>query len=250
MKYTAKKNHEKIPSLPFMNTKFIIQLIIKNYLSKQKKNYAIMYNIPVVVTNLITRFASNIFPCDQLLTTEEDYRFYQLIQNEFKKKIHKIQLIFKASDHNFETDEFHKCCDNKSPTITIVQSKYGNIFGGFTKIPWTSTGGWYRDPDAFIFLIRSNTPALTCPIIFPVKQNAAISSVQKSGPLFGYDITIGLWDKKIGYCGRHNQASTSFNYDTTHINISGGKNYFPINNYYVMSLNFAASKLSLPERTF
>ena len=64
MKYTAKKNHEKIPSLPFMNTKFIIQLIIKNYLSKQKKNYAIMYNIPVVVTNLITRFASNIFPCD------------------------------------------------------------------------------------------------------------------------------------------------------------------------------------------
>ena len=146
-----------------------------------------MYNIPVVVTNLIIRFASNIFPCDQLLTTEEDYRFYQLIQNEFTKKIHKIQLIFKASDHNFETDEFHKCCDNKSPTITIVQSKYGNIFGGFTKIPWTSTGGWYRDPDAFIFLIRSNTPALTCPIIFPVKQNAAISSVQKSGPLFGYN---------------------------------------------------------------
>ena len=64
-------------------------------------------------------------------------------------------------------------------------------------IPWTSSGGWYKDPNAFIFLIRSNMPSLTCPTLFPVKQNVAVSSVPKSGPLFGYDITIGLWDKRL-----------------------------------------------------
>lgn len=245
MKYMTKENHEEFLNLAPMDTKFIIQLIIKNYLSKQKNNYAIMYHVPVVVINLITQFASNIFPCDQLLTIKEDYRFYQLIQNKFKEKIQKIQLIFKASDHNFEPDKFHKCCDNKSPTLTIVQSEYGNIFGGFTMIPWTSSGGWYKDPNAFIFLIRSNMPSLTCPTLFPVKQNVAVSSVPKSGPLFGYDITIGLWNKKIGYCGQRNQTSTSFNYDTRHINFSGGKNYFPINDYYVMNLKFATSKISL-----
>ena len=46
-------------------------------------------------------------------------------------------LLFRASRDGFATETFHSKCDNKGPTVTVVQSG-ANIFGGFTEIPWKS----------------------------------------------------------------------------------------------------------------
>ena len=40
------------------------------------------------------------------------------------------RLLFRASRDGFAAATFHSKCDNKGPTITVVQSA-GNIFGGF-----------------------------------------------------------------------------------------------------------------------
>ena len=44
-------------------------------------------------------------------------------------------LIYRASRNGWAAANFHSCCDNKGPTVTVV--KYGNcIFGGYTEHPW------------------------------------------------------------------------------------------------------------------
>ena len=46
-------------------------------------------------------------------------------------------LIFQASSDGKSAEDFHRCCDNKGPTLVVIQSgQY--IFGGYTSKSWTS----------------------------------------------------------------------------------------------------------------
>ena len=44
-------------------------------------------------------------------------------------------LLYRASRNGWGASNFHSCCDNKGPTVTVVKS--GNyIFGGYTEQHW------------------------------------------------------------------------------------------------------------------
>ena len=46
-------------------------------------------------------------------------------------------LIFRASSDGKTAADFHRCCDDKGPTLIVIQSgEY--IFGGYTSKSWTS----------------------------------------------------------------------------------------------------------------
>ena len=46
-------------------------------------------------------------------------------------------LIFRASTDGKTAADFHRCCDDKGPTLIVIQSgEY--IFGGYTSKSWTS----------------------------------------------------------------------------------------------------------------
>ena len=48
-----------------------------------------------------------------------------------------FSLIFQASSDGKSAADFHRCCDNKGPTLVVIQSgEY--IFGGYTSKSWTS----------------------------------------------------------------------------------------------------------------
>lgn len=69
------------------------------------------------------------------------------------------QLIYKASIDGFDVLNFHQLCDSKGPTLIIIKSTEGWIFGGYTSIPWKSPvdSETRPDPDAFIFsLVNPN----------------------------------------------------------------------------------------------
>ncbi|XP_022808126.1 uncharacterized protein LOC111345115 [Stylophora pistillata] len=48
-------------------------------------------------------------------------------------------LLYRASRNGWNSSNFHSCCDNKGPTVTVVKS--GNyVFGGYTEQLWESHG--------------------------------------------------------------------------------------------------------------
>jgi hypothetical protein len=55
-------------------------------------------------------------------------------------------------------------CDGKENTISIIESEYGNIFGGFTftftlfnSLAWQSLGHWKHDNKAWLFSLTHKT---------------------------------------------------------------------------------------------
>jgi len=72
-----------------------------------------------------------------------------------KERQYSWQLLFQASKAQFSAYTFHQKCDSKKgPTVVVVKTNTGHVFGGYTTIPWTSTGGYRVDAKAFIFKLR------------------------------------------------------------------------------------------------
>ena len=48
-------------------------------------------------------------------------------------------LLYRGSDHGFTPEDFHKRCDDKGPTVTLVHNSFNKTFGGFTKENWNDS---------------------------------------------------------------------------------------------------------------
>ena len=50
------------------------------------------------------------------------------------------RLIFRASDNDYLAKSFHRCCDGRKPTLIVIKSSGGWIFGGYTTQSWRGRG--------------------------------------------------------------------------------------------------------------
>jgi len=88
-----------------------------------------------------------------------------------------------SRDGGFVAAAFHRLCDGKSNTVTVIKNTNGFIFGGFTSVPWGSGGINKLDHLAFLFSLTnpSNTP-----LKLKVKsQEHAVYHHSSYGPAFG-----------------------------------------------------------------
>ena len=46
------------------------------------------------------------------------------------------KLIYRASDNGEEAEDFHERCDDFEGSLTLIKTKEGNIFGGYTSLSW------------------------------------------------------------------------------------------------------------------
>ena len=71
-------------------------------------------------------------------------------------------LIFRASNDGKTASDFHRCCDNRGPTLIVIQSGEF-IFGGYTSKSWTSR-------KCLIFFIELNLTIsyMACIFIFSI----------------------------------------------------------------------------------
>jgi hypothetical protein len=61
------------------------------------------------------------------------------------------KLIYKATKDGFSSSEFHKRCDNKGGTVSVIKSANGNIFGGYCPLSWNTSANYQFSMDSFIF---------------------------------------------------------------------------------------------------
>ena len=73
--------------------------------------------------------------------------------------------------------------------MTVAKTEYGNVIGGFTKLPWTKNNVWQRDTDAFLFSV-TNSEKFNC-----LKPNHSLYHGGNSGPIFGQGHDFKICDK-------------------------------------------------------
>ena len=88
---------------------------------------------------------SEFLPNTQLVDQKYDSKLREWLGNDYKWK-----LLYRASEHGYIAKTFHEYCDDKGPTLTVIRSREGWIFGGYT------TKSWNRDGLCIFILLLSN----------------------------------------------------------------------------------------------
>jgi len=99
--------------------------------------------------------------------------------------IGKDPLLYSATRDGFEAATFHRLCDDKGGTLTLIRSG-AHLFGGFLDISWKSTEDYQSSSKAFLFALRG--PAVSTPTKFAVKETAKAHAARfhaTYGPMFG-----------------------------------------------------------------
>ncbi len=66
-----------------------------------------------------------------------------------------MKLLYRGTRDGMTSKDFHDKCDNKGKTICLFLNDKGNIFGGYSSIPWTRDGGEKKSNDCFIFTLTN-----------------------------------------------------------------------------------------------
>eukprot|EP00331_Platyophrya_macrostoma_P008247 CAMPEP_0176421748 /NCGR_PEP_ID=MMETSP0127-20121128/9351_1 /TAXON_ID=938130 /ORGANISM="Platyophrya macrostoma, Strain WH" /LENGTH=605 /DNA_ID=CAMNT_0017802523 /DNA_START=84 /DNA_END=1901 /DNA_ORIENTATION=+ len=117
----------------------------------------------------------------------KDVGFKQVKDWIAKGKKIELQRIYQATQDGFDASNFHTKCDGKGATLTVLKSQaFGNIFGGYTTVPWGQSGNFEKDPKSFLFSLDKGRKY---PII---SGDCAVMHSAESGPVFGagYDLMI------------------------------------------------------------
>ncbi len=79
--------------------------------------------------------SSEFLPNTQLVSQQYDAKLREWLGNDYQWK-----LLYRSSEHGYTAKSFHEYCDNKGPTLVIIKSSEGWIFGGYTTRSWSGYG--------------------------------------------------------------------------------------------------------------
>ncbi|CAF3018744.1 unnamed protein product [Rotaria sp. Silwood2] len=145
-------------------------------------------------------------------------------------------LRFGSTRDGFDTNAFHSRCNNKGPTITIIQSSNNYLFGGYTAILWISeVGSWKNDNTAFLFsLVNPYKIPPTKYLINPGQSGNAVNHHSIYGPCFGAGP-----DMYLANASNSNNSSYT-NFPSSYVNTTGKGN-----NTFTGARNFTASDIEV-----
>lgn len=144
----------------------------------------------------------------------------------FQNKNLKYQLIYKGTKDGDKSSTFHYKCDGIRSTLTLVKTKKGLRFGGYTSENWNQIGGYGKvDPNAFCFSFDLKK------IYNSQKNQLAILCSDSYGPYFkGTNTIFGIYNNfftKGGWCD-YTTFSFSFGKFDKNFEITNGEQNFDI----------------------
>eukprot|EP00347_Sterkiella_histriomuscorum_P009556 403340752 len=126
--------------------------LLQNQLDDTIKNLSeFIQSVKIDIDKHDTQLVDQLYLVDQEISKDPSSLLQNSIPDYFTKQ---YNLLYKGSRDGFTASTFHKLCDDKGPTVSFILSEYGQVFGGFTSIPWTSADQPQSDPSAFVFSLR------------------------------------------------------------------------------------------------
>jgi small GTP-binding protein len=164
-----------------------------------------------------------------------------------------FSLLWRGSTDGFTAEAFHRCCDGRERTLTVIRGNGGNIFGGFAVPGWESPFFSKRKSDStstgFLFTLKNphNLPPQHFKLIGR-QESSAIRVSSKACACFGND--------DLFVCGGCNtNVSHSRGFGSTYENTTGiegrlvftGADTFIVNEIEVFAVETAGGKSSTNE---
>jgi len=123
-------------------------------------------------------------------------------------------LAYRATRDGFDAATFHRLCDNKGESVTVVNAN-GHLFGGYSPISWNSLGQYQTSSESFLFTLTNPHKIPPTKYLCTTASNSTYCQASY-GPTFGggHDLHINNCTASInfpnGYADTTGKSSTTF----------------------------------------
>ncbi|KAI8603757.1 hypothetical protein EDD21DRAFT_14514 [Dissophora ornata] len=127
----------------------------------------------------------------------------------------RLILQYRASRDGFDAANFHAACDQRGPTLTVVRTDTGVIFGGYNSSSWSShpSGVYSSSRVNFLFALKNREHPSRENVMFNVigDGNAAAYNKAGFGPTFGIGHDLYLASNCNLSCQSSSTMPSSYN---------------------------------------
>ena len=191
------------------------------------------HNFPNAIKLLCAHFSEYTLDSAILNNMEENRSFFVALCEQLKKNSVDVnpKLIYRASVDGFRSSDFHSKCDEKGPTICVIQTRDDYMFGGYTAVSWKKYSiphiYSHKDDTAFLFAIR---PILEFYEVCEGKEDEAVYHSYDGLMAFG-NTQLAVFDKCDEWVSDYRPNGGTFK--TNGAMIAGPKVYGSLESNYV-----------------
>ena len=86
---------------------------------------------------------------------------FENIMIDGEREVTKVTRIYTASIDGWKPKDFHRHCDRRGPTLSLIRSVHNYLAAGFTSISWSSDkdGKDVEDSSAMVFALTNELQA-------------------------------------------------------------------------------------------
>ena len=206
---------------------------LENYISEQNKKMILMEERLKILEEKMAKYdqtkkevgENKLFTGSEILTNEAK----DMLLNWLPRKPNKITLLMNSNRDGDSTKSFMNKCNGKCPTLAVIKTTNGYVFGGYTTQMWKQ--GEVKDNNAFVFSIDKKR-----------KYN-----IKQPEHAFGLDM-YSYWDFGYSYNAivvRENCTKNNKNYvgnQTYDIpeqyELNGGEKYFTVKSFEIYHIEY------------
>jgi hypothetical protein len=162
-------------------------------------------------------------------------------------------LLYRGSRDGFAASNFHRKCDGRSHTLTIIETTKGFVFGGFTPVVWDSSNSYKADNTRRTFVFTAKNPRGSEGRKFLLANPTyAIYCGSGCGPTFGngHDIVVG--NACNANSGSSTKLGTAFTNDTgvDDTQVLAGERFFMVKEIEAFLIEFVNRAMPSSRKTF
>jgi len=166
------------------------------------------------------------FAVAQGLVHWKEREFLNQYLKPLSKRVGKFPIYVASMDGDSATD-FHDKCDGKGPTVVIVETTTGNVFGGYASVSWNGVQRYKSAPTSFLFQLR---PHLSHFALRNENDGHAMFHNLNYGPVFGHGCDLLI---KSGALSNSHSYVNGERYKANDYTLNDGTQYFQVKDYVV-----------------
>jgi hypothetical protein len=159
------------------------------------------------------------------------------VLEEFSLK--RWQLLYRGTDDGFRSSDFHRKCDGHGNTLTVIVTTNNFIFGGFTPVPWDSSGTYKPDSakKSFLFTLKNSRKIKERKFGMSTTANAIYCN-GSYGPTFGDSHSMIVTDQCNANTSSYTNLTGVYINDTgiTNTEVFTGQQYFQVKDIEIFAI--------------
>ena len=176
------------------------------------------------------------YDIDSILLNSKEIQLIskRLIKEEKNKVIY--NLIYRASRDGKNANSYHKKCNEKINTLTVVQTVKGNKFGGYTETQIQESNKGYKDPNSFIFSLDKMKIYENLN-----KEGNVIRHYSGYGPFFVGGFVVfdnNFYNSRNNYVYDKSSSSNFFSREDEDFELNNGEEFFVVREVEVFEIFF------------